>query len=118
MADEVKHTPLPWIAVEQAGKNPRIIGADGYAVAACRAKYQTPEHRAIARGNAVQIVEAVNNHAALRALLPELVGALGQLLAAPTGLGEDRISWLATIDGIAATAEFALAAARAQGFEP
>ena len=114
MADEVKHTPLPWIAVEQAGKNPRIIGADGYAVAACRAKYQTPEHRAIARGNAVQIVEAVNNRAALRALVTELAGALGNVEAIETLEATIEDAY----ERILPNVKSALAAARARGFEP
>lgn len=52
-----KHTPAPWKIIDGMSSL-RVIGADGYAVAAVRAKYRTQEHWATQRANAALIAAA------------------------------------------------------------
>ena len=74
-----RHTPGPWKIVPSGVGNPRIVGADGYAVAACRPKYSTPDDYAIAAANAHLIAAAPDLLEALKRLLGFTQGGCADL---------------------------------------
>jgi hypothetical protein len=89
-----RRTPGPW--KKTPGQTSiRITGADGYAVAAVRAKYpRTPDHRAIRDANASLIVAAPELLEALKALIEHLSkekpGIRFQVAEAAIAKAEDR----------------------------
>jgi len=87
-----EHTPTPWYVSKEVSSFSSIRGEDMTIVAT---RHRLP--RNIHEANMIFIVEAVNNHEAMKARVDELEKALGEIAHMDEFLDSDSAKWMMNI---------------------